>query len=77
MTKFKVGEIVVFTHPYAFRSREPCKIINIEPDRTHDNRMCYFVQFEDNFVDWLPVIGADEYGMKRVSDILIGEERDA
>lgn len=72
---FKIGDICVCQNYQAFRSRKPFKILNIQKDQ-HD-RNCYFIQFEDGRIDWLPVGDEKDQGMNLISDILkVGEEKD-
>jgi len=68
--KFKIGDIITCQHRYAFRSGRPSKIISIQ--KAQNDNDCYFIQYEDGFIDWLPISEEEVYGMILISDLIVG-----
>jgi len=65
--KFKVGDVCVCEHHYAFRSSEPFRVVSITytwVKETKEHRFCYVVQYRDNILDAIPVESQDELIMK-------------
>ena len=61
--EFKRGDICINQHPYAFRSGEPYKILNIQ-DLDDNKWFCYYVQFADGYIAWFPVNNTEARQMK-------------
>jgi len=51
--ELKKGDVAISKHPYAFRSGKQYTVLNIQKDP--NERLCYFIQFEDGYIDWFPV----------------------